>query len=77
MLSAAAEALSLSAHQTAMSRAILDTRGNPSGAGALMSMALGVEASLLGPIQERPSHAVAVAMGPGLSAEGVVLQLVG
>lgn len=78
-LAAAASALSLAPWQAAPASAVLASRGNPSGAGSLMALAVALESARLGPQAlpaTRPQHLVALALGPGVSAEGVVLELV-
>ena len=76
LLDGSAAALGLELRHAAASRAVLGTRGNPSGAGTLMALGLGIEAAAAaGGAPGGPSHAVAVALGPGPSAEGLVLRL--
>jgi predicted naringenin-chalcone synthase len=75
LLRGSAAALGLEPCHAAASRAVLGTRGNPSGAGTLMALGLGIEAVAAAGAPGGPSHAVAVALGPGPSAEGLVLRL--
>ncbi len=75
-LAAAAEALRLAPWQAAPAVAVLAARGSASGAGALMALAGALdEVSLRRRAAKRPRHALALALGPGITAEGLVLEL--
>jgi predicted naringenin-chalcone synthase len=75
-LAAAAEALRLAPWQAAPAVAVLAARGCASGAGALMALAGALdEVALRRRASKRPRHALALALGPGITAEGLVLEL--
>jgi len=75
VMAAAAASLGLQPWQSAPGAAVLACRGSPSGAGALMALAAALDCAALLPPRRRPRHAVALALGPGPSAEGLVLAL--
>jgi predicted naringenin-chalcone synthase len=84
-LAAATAALALQPWQAAPAAAVLAARGSASGAGALMALAALLDSAALRPArgsagrgaskQPRPRHALALALGPGITAEGLVLEL--
>jgi hypothetical protein len=88
-LDALEASLGLAGWQAAPTRAVLSSRGNPSGAGALMALCLAVEDAALtrsaraggglwGALRSSaaaPRHLLALALGPGVTAEGLLLEL--
>jgi len=75
-LAAAAQALRLQPWQAAPAEAVLASRGCASGAGALMALSAALDnLALRRRAAPRPRHALALALGPGVTAEGLVLEL--
>jgi len=88
-LEAVEASLGLQDWQAAPARAVLASRGNPSGAGALMALCLALEDAALvrgarggrgmwGGLrgaEGRAGHLLALALGPGVTAEGLVLEM--
>ncbi len=86
-LAAAGSALRLAPWQAAPAAAVLAARGSASGAGALMALAAVLDSASLrrgsaaapaaagAATTPRPRHALALALGPGVTAEGLVLEL--
>jgi predicted naringenin-chalcone synthase len=78
-LAAATSSLRLAPWQLAPAAAVLAARGSASGAGALMSLAAVLDGAALRAARPahatRPRHALALALGPGVTAEGLVLEL--
>ena len=75
-LAAATAALRLAPWQAAPASAVLAARGSASGAGALMALSVALDAlALRRRAAKPPRHALALALGPGITAEGLVLEL--